>query len=117
MNRVLGTAVLFLACSCSDDTQPPGDRGVSLDQRRADGVKPTEAKPPQLEASAFPEARPADQGGWTCTPGAANMCDDYKTQYCLNGHCTPCPANKTDCDRKGDCECAGICDGTKCKTP
>ena len=115
MNRWLAVLVLPLVLSgCSDDTQPPADKGITLDVKKAgDGVAPAGDK----GTAVFPEARPGDQAIWKCTPGAANMCDDYKTQYCLNGVCTPCPADKTDCDRQGDCECAGVCDGTKCKTP
>jgi hypothetical protein len=111
MNRCLTIIVLSLAVSgCSDDAQP-ADQGVT-----SDGKKAADQAKPGDQSGSWPEASPADQGGWKCTPGAANMCDDYKTQYCLNGICTACPANKTDCDRKGDCECAGVCDGTKCKT-
>ena len=42
------------------------------------------------------------------------MCDGFKTQFCDNGTCTPCPANMVDCDRVGDCECYGACDGANC---
>jgi len=111
------TALSFALLDCSDDGQPPGDRGVgdrSVTDGKNAGDKP---RPGDKGGSVSPEARTGDTGIWKCTPGQANMCDDYKTQYCLSGVCTACPASKTDCDRTGDCECAGICDGTKCKVP
>jgi hypothetical protein len=108
-------AVLALAlATCSDDTKPTSDGPVVVGDK---GKLPDGAKPPDT-GLIYLDSNPSKDGkAWTCTPGAANMCDGFKTQYCLNGACTPCPGLTMDCDRQGTCECAGVCDGTKCKLP
>lgn len=119
--------VLVLAVSgCSDDGGS-SDQGVS-DQKVADGPV-TDA--PAADGPVTQKDGPVPTGDnnvlpWpdgpvyhdtkplSCTPGAANMCNGDKTKYCKNGECAFCPAGFVDCDRTGDCECVGACNGTKC---
>lgn len=99
------TLVLLLSfAACSDDNGPAGDGGV-VDQPQASG----EGVLPWPDQAVKKDSTPS-----TCTPGAAGMCGDNKRLYCLNGVCTDCPPNYVDCDRQGDCECLGACNGTKC---
>lgn len=108
--------VILLAlvlAGCGDDSPPAQDGRAASDHGKVTDRGPATESSPLVPDS----AAKSDGKAWGCTPGAANMCDDYKTQYCSNGVCTACPADYVDCDRKGTCECHGICDGTKCKTP
>lgn len=98
-------AALFAASfSCSDDEGPKTEAGVQDGPATlGDGAQPWPDLPPMLDTTAK-----------SCTPGEAEMCSGFKTQFCDNGTCAPCPANQVDCDRQGDCECFGACDGDKC---
>lgn len=94
--------MLTLVPTCSDDDGP----GPETDGQATvgdTGILPWTDMPVTLDTAPL-----------SCTPGAAGMCNDYKTQYCDNGKCTPCPINYKDCDRKDDCECYGACNGNKC---
>jgi hypothetical protein len=107
-------ALLALGLSaCSDDTTA-GDKGPGTADRRIIDYNMKAEIPPLIPDQSTLKA---DAAGWACTPGAANMCNGFKTQYCNNGVCTTCPTDSVDCDRKGDCECKGLCQGTTCKTP
>jgi hypothetical protein len=102
---LLLAALLALATACSDD-----DNGPKPDGKTTDG-------PPVVGEGVMPwpdQTVLEDSTLWKCTPGEANMCNGYKTQYCDNGTCAHCPTDYYDCDRQGDCECYGACDGTKC---
>lgn len=113
MRRMIAVMLLAagLVLGCSDDDGPGGDGPRGEGQPPVDSFVPTE----QGTQLPWPDSQVIkDSSSWKCTPGQTNMCDGYKTQYCDNGTCTPCPANKVDCDRQGDCECFGACDGTKC---
>ena len=109
-------AVIALALStCSDDsTKPPSDGPVVTGDKGK--VPDTGGKVPDT-GPIWLDLRAPDGKAWGCTPGQANMCNGFKTQYCLNGNCTPCPGYTMDCDRTGTCECNGVCNGTQCKAP
>jgi hypothetical protein len=107
-------ALLALTLSaCSDDTKSNPEKGVTGDRSTIDRNLKAEIPPFIPDQST---AKP-DSAAWGCTPGAAGMCNGDKNQYCNNGVCTACPADAVDCDRKGDCECKGLCQGTICKQP
>jgi hypothetical protein len=103
---------LFVAmlAGCSDDSNPPPGDGPRTDAPPSDmwiGDGHT------VLDWAGAEGR-QDSTPFSCTPGETGMCDDDKNLHCVEGVCTPCPTNYVDCDRQGDCECVGACDGTKC---
>lgn len=105
---------LPLLVACSDDGGPHPDGKVG------DGPGVVHDGPPVTSDGELPWpdlASGHDSTPWKCTPGQAEMCDGYKTQYCNAGTCANCPPGYTDCDRQGDCECPGICDGAKCVKP
>ena len=104
MTLLLLVLCLALAGACSDDSTPNPEAGVK------DGPLPGyEGTGP------FPDIPlQKDSAAWKCTAGAANMCDGDKNKYCKSGVCTQCPSTRVDCDRTGDCECIGACNGTKC---
>jgi hypothetical protein len=97
--------VLLVPAGCSNDGTPPVDTGHAGDSR----------VPEDTNAMPWPDW-PAnkDVQAWTCTAGQAGMCNDNKRSYCNAGVCAACPADHVDCDRTGDCECVGACNGTKC---
>jgi hypothetical protein len=109
--RYLCTCLLLLslvvgAAACSDDSGPPREGGViDLPLTGSEGALP------------WPDqAVKKDTTPSKCSAGAAGMCGDNKRLYCLSGVCTDCPPNYVDCDRQGDCECVGACNGNKCVT-
>jgi hypothetical protein len=95
----------------TDGPKPAVDKGVASDSPTP-GVDTT-----PLEGGVLPwpdslvrlDAKPTP-----CTEEQPGMCFNNYTMHCKNGVCTPCPEYYTDCDRKGDCECLGACDGNKC---
>ena len=92
------------AAVVTDTSKPPADTLARLESSITDG-----------EVLPWPDAAPQpDLGNVSCTPGEPGMCDDNKNFHCLDGKCTPCPPNYVDCDRRGDCECVGACNGTRC---
>jgi len=115
--RLLAVAIALSLCvgACSDDevdTDGSVTDGIA-DHTAGDGPGPT-PDGPLSDALPWPDAPTPDSTPWSCTPKAEGMCDDNKRQFCDNGTCASCPVGYTDCNREGDCECHGACNGKQC---
>jgi hypothetical protein len=120
---LLALLAVALPSGCSDDDNGPDqgivtdgpkpivDKGVATDTVGTDtgGPLPDTGVLPWPDSLVRLDAKPTP-----CTPEQPGMCFNNYTMHCKNGVCTPCPEYYTDCDRKGDCECLGACDGNKC---
>jgi hypothetical protein len=103
--------MLLVLAGCSEDSSPKTDRGTTGDGQHAVDLGTVK----NADALLWPDwPVNNDQQVWTCIAGQAGMCGDNKRSSCTAGKCTPCPVDHVDCDRTGDCECVGACNGTKC---
>jgi hypothetical protein len=95
------TLALVVGAGCSDDDDPAGD-GSTLES----GVKDGPLWPDKL---VHKDTKPSP-----CSATSTGACGGRKNMYCASGFCKYCPEYYYNCDRLGDCECLGACDGAKC---
>ena len=108
-------ATLVLA-ACSDDETPAKDATTGGDSETSgDGATKQDQGTTTKDATPWPDKTVRkDTAPVKCSATSTSACGGKKNMYCDNGYCKDCPDWYYNCDRLGDCECLGACDGAKC---